>query len=306
MTMAAPESPDECRNVMWAHVYRGLIQSAVADSRFHFDFLSFTPDFRGSDAAVKRVVELACYKTARTLLITSDNSLERLRYQALQDGKKVLVGTHRLRRGFLLLDPTRIDEGKLELAACLDGMEKPGIGRSMSIAQLRDEGLSIDMCATGGLVFNERGVVVYEGQALFEVQWALLQDINVLGVSARVVAVAHACQVVDEVSLGFDEIKATKAGEVQCDFVVTPDRVLSVDAPSKPTHGIDFSTVDPDALNHIPPLQELKGIRTMEQIMARGGLGQGEGGVKEQATAVTAEEQMGIDMVAKLMQGYRT
>jgi 5-formyltetrahydrofolate cyclo-ligase len=303
--MAAPASPDERRKLIWARVYRDLIQSAIADSRSNLDLLSFTPDFRGSAAAINRVVALACYQNARTLLITSDNSLERLRWQALKDGKKVLVGTYRLRRGFVLLDPARIDEKRLELAACLDGMEKPGMGRSMSIAQLRDEGLTVDMCATGGLVFNEHGVVVYEGHALFEVQWALLQDIGVLGPSARVVAVAHASQVVDEVSLGFDAITADSEREVQCDYVVTPERVFEVDAPARPAGGIDFGAVDPDALNNIAPLQELKGIRAMEQIMAAGGFGQDAQAAKTPAAAVTAEEQMGIDMVARLMAGYR-
>jgi 5-formyltetrahydrofolate cyclo-ligase len=301
--MTAPTSPDKQRKLIWARVHQDLVRHAIPDSRFHFDFLSFTPDFRNSAAAVDRILGLSCYQNARTVMITSDNSLEGLRYQALKDGKKVLVGTYRLRRGFVLLDPARIDPSKLEMAACLDGLEK--MGRAMSIAELRDEGLSIDMCATGGLVFSEKGVCIYEGQALFEVQWALLQDIKVLGDSVRVVAIAHTCQVVDEVSLGLEVIKPDKSGEVQCDFVVTPERLFEVEAPCKPSTGIDFKTVDPDALNHIPPLQELKGIRTMEQIMANGGFGQEKKETKEQSTAPSAEEQMGIDIVAKLMRGYK-
>jgi 5-formyltetrahydrofolate cyclo-ligase len=303
--MTGPASPDERRKLLWARVYQDLVRNAVPDSRFNFDFLSFTPDFRGSSAATSRVLGLPCYQSARTVLITSDNSLEGLRYQALKDGKKVLVGTYRLRRGFILLDPARIEDNKLELAACLDGMERPGIGRAMSIAQLRDEGLHIDMCATGGLVFNEKGIVVYEGQALFEVQWALLQDIRVLDVSAHVVAVAHTCQVVDEASLGFEEIKPSKGGEVQCDFIVTPEKVFQIDAAVKPNTGIDFAMVDPEALNNIPPLQELKGIRTMEQIMTSGGFGQEKEKTEEQPKAPSADEQMGMDIVTKLMKGYK-
>jgi 5-formyltetrahydrofolate cyclo-ligase len=303
--MTGLASADERRKLLWARVYQDLVRNAVPDSRFNFDFLSFTPDFRGSSTAVKRVLELPCYQSARTVLITSDNSLECLRYQALKDGKKVLVGTYRLRRGFILLDPERIDNNKLELAACLDGMERSGIGRAMSIAQLRDEGLKIDMCATGGLVFNEKGVVVYEGQALFEVQWALLQDIGVLGVSSHVVAVAHACQVVDETSLGLEDIEPGKGGEVQCDLVVTPEKVFQVAAAIKPNTGINFANVDPEALNNIPPLQELKGIRTMEQIMTSGGFGQGKEKAKEQPKAPSADEQMGMDIVAKLMKDYK-
>lgn len=308
--MTAPASSDERRKLIWARVYQDLLRHAVPDSRFNCDFMSFTPDFRGSNAAVDRVVELLCYKAAATLLVTSDNSLEGFRLRALKDGKKLLVSTFRLRRGFVLLDPARIDAGKLELAACLDGMEKPGIGRAVSIAEIRDEGMRIDMCVTGGLVFNEQGVLIWEGQSLFEVQWALLQDIKVLGLSARVVAIAHGCQVVNEAQLGVERIKASKTGEVQCDYVVTPEKVLEVEAAVKPTTGgVDFDNVDSEAMNNIPPLQELRGIRAMEKIMAKGGFGK-ENEIKnekekKQASSPSAAEQMGMDIVAKLMKGYK-
>ena len=303
--MTAPESSDDHRKLIWARVYQDLLRNAVPDSRFNYDFMSFTPNFRGSNAAIERVVELPCYRSANTILVTPDNSLESLRLRALKDGKKVLVGTYRLRRGFVLLDPARIDEAKLELATCLDGMEKPGIGRAVTLAQIRDEGMRIDMCVTGGLVFNKQGVMIWEGQALFEVQWALLQDIKALGVSARVVAVAHTCQVINEAHLGLESIKPSKSGEVQCDFVVTPEKIFEVEAAVKPITGVNFKAVDPDALNNIPPLQELKGIRTMEQIMADGGFGQEKEKTPEQSKPPTAEEQMGMDIVAKLMKGYK-
>lgn len=303
--MTDPTSAEAKRKRIWACVYRELVRLAIPDSRFNLDFLSFAPDFRGSAAAVNRVVEQTCYKDARTLLITCDNSLEGLRYQALKDGKKVIVGTYRLRRGFVLLDPSRINDADLRLAACLDGMENPGIGRLVSLMQLRDEGVHIDLCVTGGLVFNQEGVVLHEGQALFEVQWALLQDIKILANIAPVIAVVHSCQVVDEASMGLEKTSPNKPGEVQCDMVITPDRVFKIEAAMKSASGIDFDNVDAEALNNIQPLQELKGIRSMEQIMAKGGFGQEKEKDEEKPKAPTAEEQMGIDMVEKLIKGYK-
>jgi 5-formyltetrahydrofolate cyclo-ligase len=303
--MAVSPPSESPRKLLWATVYKQLLRHAAPDSRHNYDFLSFVPSFRGADDAVARATSLPCYKEAKTLLVTSDNSLEGLRHQALKDGKKVLVGTYRLRRGFVLLEPQRIGESRLEVAACLDGMEKPGVGRRLDLAQLRDEGVKIDMCAIGGLVFNEQGVVVWEGSALFEVQWALLQDLKVLGASAPVVALAHDCQVVDEAQYGLDVIKAEGNGEVQCDFVVTPERTLEVEGAVKPKGGVDFSKVDPEALNNIPPLQELKGIRMMEQIMSGSGFGTKEQ-EKEEPKAPSAEEQMGIDIVERLMRGLKS
>lgn len=303
--MTVPAGADSPRKLLWASVYQQLLRCAVPDSRFNYDFLKFTPDFRGSSDAVARVADLQCYKDADTILVTSDSSLEALRYRALKDGKKLLVGTYRLRRGFVLLDPKSIGESGLQLAACLDGMEKSGIGRRLEMAQLQEQGLRISMCALGGLVFNEQGVVVWEGAALFEVQWAMLQDLGVLDAAAPVVAVAHECQVVDEAQYGIDAIKADKNGEVQCDFVVTPDRTLAVKGAVKPSGGVDFTKVDSDALNNIPPLQELKGMRMMEQIMSTSGFGTKEK-KEEERKGPSAEEQMGIDIVQRLMRGLKS
>lgn len=297
--MTSPPSPS-ARQLIWQHVYRTLVKHAKPDSRFHYDFLSATPDFRDSAAAIDRLVQLPCYQSASTILATPDNSLEELRYRALRDGKKVLVATYRLRRGFVLLSPLRIRDEDMRVASWLDGMERPGVGRRVELAQLRDEGVRVDLCVLGGLAFNTRGVMLWEGQGLFEVQWALLHDMKVLGERVPVVAVAHDCQVVDEAEIGLEPIRPEKKAEVQCDFVVTPERVFGVEGAVKPSSGINFETVDPAALENIPPLQELKGIRMMESIMKGGGFVQEE--KKDQGP--TAEEQAGIDMMEKIMRGF--
>jgi len=303
---AADADVDSNRKLIWASVYRTLLQHAHPDARFNHDYMSFTPDFHGSATALDRLTTLPCYQSAAAILITPDNSLEQLRCRALKDGKKVLVATYRLRRGFVLLHPGRIAETKYEIAACLDGMEKPGIGRSVSLAQMRDEGLRVDMCVTGGLVFNAQGVTIWEGHNLFEIQWAMLQDLGVLHTQTPVVAVAHDCQVVDEMALGVEKVMPMREGEVQCDFVVTPDALHEIEGAVKPSNGVDFDAVDPEGVENIPPLQELRGIRMMEKIMQKEGFvsekadEEGEGGEK-----MNEEEQMGIGIVEKLMQSYR-
>lgn len=302
--MTSLRKSDERRKEIWAKVYRQLIQHAIPDSRFHFDFLSFTPDFRGSSLAIDRLVDLPCYREAQTLLVTSDNSLEQLRYRALKDGKSLLVATYRMRRGFILLSPGRISADKYELAASLDGMEKPDAGEPLSLAQIRDKGISVDICVTGGLAFNQQGVVIWEGQALFEIQWALVWDIKAIKQGAAVVAIAHACQVVDESQLGVDAVVPDTSGEVQCDFVVTPDNVYKVNGAVKPETNINFETVDDEAMQNIPPLQELRGIRMMDKIMKDGGLRQKEELLEP--AAPSADEQVGIDIVERLMKGYKT
>jgi 5-formyltetrahydrofolate cyclo-ligase len=207
----------------------------------------------------------------------------------------------------VLLDPARIAESRFELAACLDGMEKTGVGRSVSLAQLRDEGVRVDLCVTGGLVFSSSGVVIWEGTSLFEVQWALLQDLGVLKAETPVVAVAHTCQVVDEAALGMEAFVPSSKGEVQCDFVATPEQLVEIKGAVKHSGGVDFDTMEQDVLDNIQPLQELRGIRMVEQIMSKNGFGKEKEKEKEEEKSKTPskEEQMGIDIVERLMRGLK-
>ncbi|KAF1958980.1 hypothetical protein CC80DRAFT_23915 [Byssothecium circinans] len=301
--MTKPESLHvERRQKLWLVVHQELIKYAKPDSRFNYDFLSFTPDFRDSSTAVDRLAELPCYKDAKTILATPDNSLEELRYRVLKDGKKLIVGTYRLRRGFVLLDPARLEEKELRPASWLDGMERFGIGRSITLAQMQAEHISIDLSVLGALALNTQGVVVWEGHGLFEVQWALLHDVKVMKQNAPVVAIVHSCQVVNEEVLGLDKITPGKGGEVQCDFVITPEKIIEVQNTVKPMDRVVFEEFDPEALQNIPPLQELKGIRMMEQIMNDGDFGKNNEKVSE--VPPNADELAGISMVERIMKGF--
>ncbi|PSN63309.1 hypothetical protein BS50DRAFT_109317 [Corynespora cassiicola Philippines] len=290
------------RSVIWNRVYPKLLKHAVADSRFSFDFLKFVPDFQGSSSAVDSLVQLPCYQSAKTLLVTPDNSLEGLRFRALKDGKNLLVATHQLRRGFVLLNPNRIPDEQYQSASWLDGMERPGIGRNLTLSQLQNEGVKIDLSVIGGLAFSTQGVIIWEGPSLFEVQWAMLLDTKSLSPETPVIAVAHDSQVVDEKEEGLEETKPAQSGEVQCDFLVTPGKTYDIKDAVKSRNGIDFEKLDQDALNNIPPLQELKGIRMMESIMKGSGFGKEE---KEPERTISEEEQMGMSIVDKLMKGFK-
>lgn len=278
-----------------------LRQHALPDSRLHYTF-DDVPNFRNSTAAIDRILNLPCYRSAGALLIMPDNSLEGLRCQALKDGKKVVVATHKLRRGFVLLDPHRIREDRFELASCLDGMEKPGIGRQITLAQMQEEGIRLDMFVSGVMAVTEQGVQIIRNRHFVEPQWAMLVDRNIMDKLAPVIIVAHDCQVIDE------EDECVKSDVLPCyvqaDFLVTPERLLKIEGAAKPLP--EFQTTNNiyiEDLRDVPPAQELIGIKMAEEVMRKHGFpGEKQ---KSSASMPTAEEQMGIDMVEKLMKGYR-
>jgi 5-formyltetrahydrofolate cyclo-ligase len=229
-------------------VFRELRKVAFADSRFHFDFGEFITDFAGSDAAVARLVSHRFYQESKVIFITPDNCIERLRYQALRDGKTILMTTYSIRRGFWVLDPARIPSELYLYASTLDGMER--MGAPVTLAEISSMP-ALDYMVTGTGAINEEGIRFGKGHGFFDVEWGMLYKIGKISQSTPAAAVVHDCQILTEKLRPeiFDTI---------VDVVFTPTRTIEVPKAHKPALGILWDVLDPKMYETIPPLQELK------------------------------------------------
>ncbi len=229
-------------------VWNDLRKVAVPDSRFHYDFGEFIADFEGSADAVARLTSHRYYQAAKIIFIAPDNCIEQLRLQALRDGKTVLMTTYSIKRGFWLLDPTKIAPADFEKAAMLDGMERLATPVSLDeIAALP----SVDYLVTGTGAINHEGVRFGKGHGFFDAEWGMLYTLGRINKDTPAAAVVHDCQLLDEKLYPdvFDTV---------VDAVFTPTRTIEVIDPQKPTCGILWHRLDPDMLATIPPLQDLK------------------------------------------------
>ncbi|OQU96581.1 hypothetical protein CLAIMM_02645 [Cladophialophora immunda] len=247
MTSSRAEEKLDVRRRVW----KTLRTVARPDSRFHFDFTSFITDFEGSDRATARLVELSSYKNSTVVFITPDNCLEELRLRALRDGKTVLMTTYGIRRGFWELDPVKIEESQYANAAMLDGMER--LGTPLSLADILAKRWHIPFMVTGTGAINTRGVRFGKGHGFFDLEWAILYTLGVVDQTTVAAAIVHDCQVLEE-ELHPEEF------DTLCEVVVTPTRVLHVPDVQKPTCGVLWPLLQPNMLERIPPLQELKAM----------------------------------------------
>lgn len=229
-------------------VWSDLRKVAVPDSRFHYDFGEFIADFEGGDEAVARLTSHRYYQNAKIIFIAPDNCIERLRLQALKDGKTVLMTTYSIKRGFWLLDPTKIAPELYPYAAMLDGMEQ--LARPVSLDDIATLP-SVDYLVTGTGAINHEGVRFGKGHGFFDVEWAILYTLGLITKDTPAAAVVHDCQLLDETLYPdtFDTV---------ADVVFTPTRTIEVCGPQKPTCGILWDRLDPHMFQTIPPLQELK------------------------------------------------
>ncbi|MSO32327.1 MAG: GntR family transcriptional regulator [Ilumatobacteraceae bacterium] len=182
---------ERVRRVVWQR----LSEVAKPDSRFDMDLRNFVPDFGGSAAAHKRVIKRSEWAEASVIFCAPDNSIEQLRLAALVAGKKILVPTYGLRRGFIFLDGAKLSASDKSLASTLDGMEK--FGSRLGPGDLRKVG-KIDLVITGATATTIDGRHIGGGQRYLALEWLMMRELGIVNPSTLVIAVVHDCQVVNE------------------------------------------------------------------------------------------------------------
>ena len=248
---SAYEGMEDHKSSIRQQVWSELRQVAYPDSRFDFDFKEFIPNFHGSFKATQRLMLMPSYRSAGLIFIAPDNCLEMLRYHALLDKKVVLITTYAIRRGFWLLDPNKIDPSDYRYASSLDGMEH--MARSISLNDMMDVGLQVDLMVTGTGAINLDGVRFGKGHGFFDLEWAMLYSIGVVSETTLIAAIVHDCQVLAEPLI-------PEAFDTVCDFVVTPMKLVNTPGAKKPICGILWGRLANGMLESIPPLQELKSL----------------------------------------------
>lgn len=239
----------QARKQVWSE----LIGVAKPDSRFHYDFKEFIPDFDGSDEATARFVEMPLYKEAETVFVTPDNCLEELREQVLLDRKTQVVPTYGIRRGFVKLDPGEVQEHLAHYVVLLDAMEEAG--DYVSLSELREGGTTFDWLITGASAVNKGGIRFGKGHGFFDLEWAMLYQIGAVNEETPVIAFVHDCQVVD-VALDISPF------DTVCDYIITPTKTIEVEHPQKPTQGVIWDKLEVGMMKNIPLLRELRGMET--------------------------------------------
>lgn len=217
----------QATKVRWL-VWDRLLGVARPDSRFDLDLSRFVPDFDGRDRCDEQLRALPGYTAARTVFLAPDNSLETMRRYALADGKRIVVPSYGLRRGFILLDPSTLDAADHRLAATLDGMEQ--FGRRLSLAQVRELG-TVDLVVSGAVAVTRRGLHFGGGDGFFDLEWGLLRHCGLVTSRTPVVVVAHDCQVLDA------DIRPGPHDAV-ADLVITPAGLLTCVPPLAKPDGI--------------------------------------------------------------------
>lgn len=239
-------------------VWQELRKVALPDSRFHWDFAEFIADFQGSENSTNFILKSDFFNNSINLknnkfnliFITPDNCLESLRFECLKNGIPFLMTTYGIKRGFFLIDPSKINKDLYLYASTLDGMEK--LGKHVTLKDLKDLNVFIPLMITGTGAINDKGIRFGKGHGFFDLEWAMLSTINCIDIiNTKCVAVVHDVQLLTNIELKpeiFDTV---------CDYIVTNTKIINVENAKKPNCGVLWDVLAPGMLQDIEPLEEL-------------------------------------------------
>ena len=230
-------------------IWEELLRVAKPDSKFSWQFSEFICDYEGSEKGTALLTATDMYKNARVIFITPDNNLETLREQAFRDKKTVVMTNYGITRGFFLIRPGQIPEGKEEIASLLDGVSR--YWKHQTLAQLKEAVGHIDMMVTGASAITHSGIRFGKGHGYFDLEYAMLSTVGLCDEKTAIVGAGHDVQVVD-VDVTVEDY------DTAIDYIVTPTRLIETrhEYP-RPSKGINWSRLAPGMREQIPPIQEL-------------------------------------------------
>lgn len=170
------------------------------------------PNFRGADVAALRLREIREYVGARVVLVGPDSPQFHVRRMALLDGKKVIMPTPRLRRGFLIIDPAKVG-GRVDEASTIRGAFIYG----SRVPQVCD----VDFVVEGSVAVDLAGRRLGKGGGYGDVEIRMAKEANPC---VKVATTVHSLQVLPHVPAG--------EGDERVDYIATEGALYVVSAAS--------------------------------------------------------------------------
>lgn len=227
---------DEARAAVW----KALGEARVA--RFPFPIEGRIPNFKGAEAAAKRLFTLPPWRDAKYLKINPDSPQKPVREAALRRGITYYMPTPRLKAGFRKFDPAKIPPDKYAEAAALSTSETWG-----ELVPL-DALPRFDAIVAGSVAVTRDGRRCGKGAGYSDLEFAILRELGHAAVP--VATTVHPLQIVD----GFP----ADGTDLPLSAIVTPDEAIVVADPHPAPAGIEWSQLTAADLDDMPVLKDLQ------------------------------------------------
>ena len=240
-------SKQEIRRLVW----RRLVEAGVARPPFPVE--GRIPNFAGAERAAERIAGLEEWRRARVLKVNPDSPQRPVRLRALREGKLVLMATPRIRKGFLLLDPSRIPSSQLSRASTIRGAFRYGLPLP-TVSSLLRVVEKVDMIVEGSVAVSIYGDRLGKGHGYGDLEYGILTSLGLAGDKTPIATSVHDLQV-------FKQRLPQDPHDVPVDIIATPTRLVRAEeARRRRPRGIIWSVLDDRKIAEIPLLRELREV----------------------------------------------
>ena len=222
-------------------VWRLMEQKGV--SRFPKPIWGRIPNFAGAEDAADRLQALPIFTDACVVKVNPDAPQKPVREHVLRQGKTLLVPTPRLRKGFLLINPTESVSMDVAYAAMIRGASK--YGKTVGLSDLP----KVDLIVAGSVAISRSGARVGKGGGYSEIEYGILRELQLVDDRTPIVTTVHELQIVEHVPTGKHDLTV--------DEIVTPVRIINTGRTEHRPQGIFWDKVTQETLQEIPILRDL-------------------------------------------------
>lgn len=203
------------------------------------------PNFIGSLNASNKIVKLDMFRKAKIIYSTIDLPQKPIREEALRRNKILITSIPKL-RGFIILDPSRIDKRMISYITTVRGSLR--MGEKIKVL----EGIKIDLVVLGSVAVTKDGARLGRGDGQYDLEYALLRELHVVDEKTPVLTTVHDVQIVDKIPM--------LRHDVPVDVVATPSQLIFTSTPYKKPSGIYWEMLSIDEIKSTPILRQLFGI----------------------------------------------
>lgn len=196
---------EQLRNRIWSQMeHQGI-------ATFPLPCKGRIPNFVGAGLAAEKLRQLEEWKRARVIFAGPDSPQKKVRENTLIDGKILLMASPRLKRGVIILNPTRT-KGMERFASTIKGAFQ--LGSEVNFEQIPKP----DLIVEGSVAVDLQGRRLGKGGGYGDLEIVLLK--RMFG-DIPVATTVHDVQIVEKVP--FDERRDEKVS-----IIVTPKKVIRV------------------------------------------------------------------------------
>jgi len=231
---------DDIKRRIREYIWRVMEEKNIA--RFPRPIYGRIPNFIGAEEAARRLIKLPEFRKMEVIFVNPDSPQHPIRALALLEGKKIIMASPRIKRGFLLLDPDKIPKKDIWKATTIKGAFRYG-------RMVHPSEIVVDAKITGSVAVDPLGGRVGKGHGYSDIEYGILREYNAISESSPIITTVHDIQVVERIPM--------TEHDMPVDIIVTPTRVIRTNTPYKKPSGIFWELVSKEDLEAIPLLKGL-------------------------------------------------